>query len=255
MFSDKIEKKVKKVKQNKNEKTQEDRSNDYISNMATTTINPNPSPGGTGTTILEEENDPDFSLETSDDPELEAIKARVKAMEMESKRLKQMQSEIDQQMEKTSPKSSAAEAAAEEEAPFDKHFYEEKVEADARSVFVGNVDYGTTGEELEQHFNACGGINRVTILTNKFDGSPKGFAYIEFDDKDSVEIAMTFDETPFRGRLLKVMPKRTNTPGISSTNRPPRGQGYRGARGYRGRGELGAIYRARYGGRGYYSPY
>lgn len=55
-----------------------------------------------------------------------------------------------------------------------------------RSVYIGNVDYAATAEELEQHFHGCGSINRVTILCNKFDGNPKGFAYIEFLDKVSI---------------------------------------------------------------------
>ncbi len=47
-----------------------------------------------------------------------------------------------------------------------------KEEADSRSVFVGGVDWGTTPEELQLHFQACGTVNRVTILTDKF-GNPK----------------------------------------------------------------------------------
>ena len=66
------------------------------------------------------------------------------------------------------------------------------------------VDYGATAEELEQHFHGCGAVNRVTIQCNKFDGHPKGFAYIEFADKDSVVLAMALDESLFRGRQLKV---------------------------------------------------
>ena len=62
----------------------------------------------------------------------------------------------------------------------------------------------------------------------------------------------------FRGRQIKVLPKRTNKAGISTSNRPPRGRGrggfFRGGgRGYRGRGGFGAMRRPR--GRGYYSPY
>ena len=79
-----------------------------------------------------------------------------------------------------------------------------KVEVDARSCYVGNVDYGATAEELEQHFHGCGSINRVTILCNKFDGNPKGFAYVEFTDKDSVDTAMALDDSLFRGRQIKV---------------------------------------------------
>lgn len=51
---------------------------------------------------------------------------------------------------------------------------DEKIEADARSIYVGNVDYSTTAEELEQHFHGCGSINRVTIQCDKFTGHPKG---------------------------------------------------------------------------------
>ena len=80
-----------------------------------------------------------------------------------------------------------------------------QVEVDARSCYVGNVDYGATAEELEQHFHGCGSINRVTILCNKFDGNPKGFAYVEFTDKDSVDTAMALDDSLFRGRQIKVM--------------------------------------------------
>lgn len=72
---------------------------------------------------------------------------------------------------------------------------------------------------MEQHFHGCGSINRVTILCNKFDGHPKGFAYIEFAERDSVQTAMAMDESMFRGRQIKVMPKRTNRPGLSVTNR------------------------------------
>ena len=76
---------------------------------------------------------------------------------------------------------------------------------DGRSCYVGNVDYGATAEELEQHFHGCGSINRVTILCNKFDGNPKGFAYVEFTDKDSVDTAMALDDSLFRGRQIKVI--------------------------------------------------
>merc|ERR1712021_234059 len=211
--------------------------------MATSTIDANPGDNS----ILEDDNDPDLSLETGDDPELEAIKARVRQMEEEAAKLKQMQSEVDKQM--TSPAGSAAGVL--------NMSYEEKVEVDGRSVYCGNVDYGATAEELEQHFHGCGSINRVTILCNKFDGQPKGFAYVEFADRDSVDTAMALDDSLFRGRQIKVLPKRTNKPGITTSNRPPRGRGsgFRGAgRGYRGRGGFGAMRRPR-GRRGYYSPY
>ncbi|XP_045389783.1 embryonic polyadenylate-binding protein 2 [Lemur catta] len=97
--------------------------------------------------------------------------------------------------------------------------HKEKVEADHRSVYVGNVDYGGTAEELEAHFSHCGRIQRVTILCDKFSGHPKGYAYIEFATERSARAAVRLDDSVFRGRVIKVLPKRTNFPGISSTDR------------------------------------
>jgi polyadenylate-binding protein 2 len=111
-------------------------------------------------------------------------------------------------------------------------------ESDARSIYVGNVDYAATPEELQAHFADCGTINRVTIMCNKATGTPKGFAYIEFVDQDAVKNAVILNESPFRGRALKVTPKRTNVPGLA----------VRGGRGGRGRGVFG--YRGRGSGRG-----
>ncbi|XP_013790105.1 polyadenylate-binding protein 2-A-like [Limulus polyphemus] len=156
----------------------------------------------------------DESDQCLEDQELEAIKARVREMEEEAEKLKQLQNEVEKQMN-LSPLCLSP---------------EEKMEVDNRSIYVGNVDYGATAEELESHFHGCGSVNRVTILCDKFSGHPKGFAYIEFVDKDSVHTAMALDESLFRGRQIKVMVKRTNRPGISTTNRVPRGRFRRGSR-------------------------
>ncbi|BFZ12641.1 hypothetical protein BsWGS_15680 [Bradybaena similaris] len=189
-----------------------------------------------------------------EDPELEAIKARVREMEEEAEKLKEMQTEVDKQMNLSSPTSAPTAS------PFPTP--EEKLEADGKSIYVGNVDYGATAEELEQHFHGCGSVNRVTILCDKYTGHPKGFAYIEFADKDSVITAMALDESLFRGRQIKVVPKRTNRPGVSTTNRRPRARGYGGRGGGRGSAPYYAGYAprarrpfGRFRRASYYSPY
>lgn len=196
---------------------------------------------------------------SSIDPELEAIKQRVREMEQEAERLKMLQQSVERDVAGTQPPSHAAPAN------FGGHVVgghvfptlDEKIEADARSIYVGQVDYGITAAELETHFRGCGAVNRVTILCDKFTGHPKGFCYVEFADKDSVETAMALDGSDLKGRILKVMPKRTNKPGISSTDRGrPRGRG-RGRGGFRGRGRgaPGPIFRGRGRGRGAFAPY
>ena len=69
---------------------------------------------------------------------------------------------------------------------------------------TSKAENSTRRERFPQHFHGCGAINRVTILCNKFDGHPKGFAYVEFSDKDSVSTAMALDDSLFRGRQIKV---------------------------------------------------
>merc|ERR1711931_204767 len=141
----------------------------------------------------------------------------------------------------------------------------DKNEIDARSVYVGNVDYSATATDLEQHFHGCGSVNRVTILCDKFTGNPKGFAYVEFTDRDSVEVACQLSDSLFKGRQIKVTPKRTNIPGLSTTNRFPRSRGRGRGRGFYGGGGgyHGGGYNPRFRGRGsfrsrraqWYTPY
>lgn len=155
----------------------------------------------------------DESLYQPTDPESKAMKARMTEMAEELEKLRQMQSEVSKQMGLWSPTGIAAISLS----------LQEKKEIDDRSVYVGNVDYGATSAELEAHFRGCGSVKRVTILRNKSDGRPKGFAYVEFGSKEFIATALTMNGTLFRGRPIKLMSKRTNQPGISTTNRFPRG--------------------------------
>uniref|UniRef100_A0A2K6PI90 RRM domain-containing protein n=1 Tax=Rhinopithecus roxellana TaxID=61622 RepID=A0A2K6PI90_RHIRO len=77
---------------------------------------------------------------------------------------------------------------------------EEKVEADHRSVYVGNVDYGGSAEELEAHFSRCGEVHRVTILCDKFSGHPKGCCQKEPTSPGSApQTAGAFEDTQAPG--------------------------------------------------------
>jgi len=119
-------------------------------------------------------------------------------------------------------------------------------EADVASIYVGNVDYSTRPEELQAFFSSCGAVQRVTIMTNKFTGQPKGYAYVQFRSAEAVANAVLINDSEFKGRRLKINEKRTNIPGYGSYRGGGYRSRYRGYRGYRGRG-----YRGRYRGRHY----
>ncbi|XP_017782561.1 PREDICTED: polyadenylate-binding protein 2-like [Nicrophorus vespilloides] len=94
-----------------------------------------------------------------------------------------------------------------------------KIEADSRTVFVGNVDYGTTAQLLGKIFSKCGKIKRIYIPVNTISRKPKGCAYIEFDLSQSVEKAIEMNGFVLRGKPIQVKHKRTNKPGMSITDR------------------------------------
>lgn len=104
------------------------------------------------------------------------------------------------------------------------------------------MDWGSTPEEIQAHFQSCGTINRITILCDKWTGQPKGYAYVEFADPASVANAMVLNESLFRARLIKVTPKRTNVPGMAARGRGRGRGGYRG--GFAGHGAYGGGYGA-----------
>ncbi len=81
-------------------------------------------------------------LELEEDPELEAIKARMRELEEEVEKLKELQNEVEKQMSLSRPAVVPVVLSM-----------EEKMEADSRSIYVGNVDYGATPEELQAHFH------------------------------------------------------------------------------------------------------
>ena len=82
------------------------------------------------------------------------MKRRVAEMEEEAAKLREMQASLDKEQD---------------------NLREDREDVDNRSIFVGNVDYAASPEEIQAHFQSCGSINRVTILLDKFTGHPKGF--------------------------------------------------------------------------------
>ncbi|KAH7930298.1 RNA-binding domain-containing protein [Leucogyrophana mollusca] len=132
--------------------------------------------------------------EEAESKEIQLMKQRVEEMEREAKKLRELQAAAE----------SANGGSAESDAGVPMETEEDKTLSDSRSVFVGNVDYGATPEEIQGHFQACGTINRVTILCDKFTGHPKGFAYVEFAEPEFIDAALAMDNSLFRGRLIKV---------------------------------------------------
>ncbi|WVY91495.1 hypothetical protein V8G54_037009 [Vigna mungo] len=74
-------------------------------------------------------------------------------------------------------------------------------------LFVRNLPYTTTEEELEEHFNHIGSISQVHLVIDKDTKRSKGIAYILYTAPEFAERALKeLDNSIFQGRLLHVMP-------------------------------------------------
>ncbi|KAL3234494.1 Nucleolar protein 12 [Nakaseomyces bracarensis] len=65
-----------------------------------------------------------------------------------------------------------------------------------RSVFVGNLDFEEDEESLWKHFGTCGDIEYVRIIRDSKTNMGKGFAYVQFNELQSVSKALLLNEKP-----------------------------------------------------------
>lgn len=78
-------------------------------------------------------------------------------------------------------------------------------EFELMNIYVGNLAYNVTQEELRDAFGAYGEISSVNLITDKFTGSSKGFGFVEMPNNSEADAAIKgLNETPLKGRNLKV---------------------------------------------------
>jgi RNA recognition motif-containing protein len=81
-------------------------------------------------------------------------------------------------------------------------------------VFVGNLNYDVTREELLEVFGAAGKVLDAKVPTDRETGRPRGFAFVEFESDESAGRACEL----LNGKDLRGRPLRVN----EADNRPPR---------------------------------
>jgi len=82
------------------------------------------------------------------------------------------------------------------------------------NIFVGNLSYQTTQEELSAAFAAYGTVERVNIVTDRDTGQPRGFAFVEMTDRSAAETAISqLNGAEFHGRTLNVNEARPKPDG------------------------------------------
>lgn len=88
-------------------------------------------------------------------------------------------------------------------------------------LYVGNLAYSVTESDLMDTFSEFGEVTEVNLITDKFSGRSKGFAFVEMPDKSEAQAAIdALNETSLKGRDMRVNEARPKE------DRPRRRQRY-----------------------------
>jgi RNA recognition motif-containing protein len=72
-------------------------------------------------------------------------------------------------------------------------------------IFVGNLAYTATAEDVRQLFEAYGVVDHVNVITDRETGRPRGFGFVEMPDATAAQAAITgLNGTTLWGRPLNV---------------------------------------------------
>lgn len=73
------------------------------------------------------------------------------------------------------------------------------------NIYVGNLPYSVTEDELRDVFSGFGEVSSVKIITDKFSGQSKGFGFVEMpSNSEAKEAISALNESEIKGRRLKV---------------------------------------------------
>ena len=98
-------------------------------------------------------------------------------------------------------------------------------EGTLKNIFVGNLSFNTSEDELRQIFETYGQVERVSILTDRETGRSRGFGFVEMTNPEEGEKAITgLNGSQFGGRTINVNEARPKA------ERPGGGRGERGRR-------------------------
>ncbi len=94
------------------------------------------------------------------------------------------------------------------------------------NIFVGNLSYQTTEEDLRTAFTAYGAVERVSIVTDRDTGQSRGFAFVEMTERREAEAAIaSLNGADMNGRAMNVNEARPKTGGGGGGSRGGSGRG------------------------------
>lgn len=85
------------------------------------------------------------------------------------------------------------------------------------NIYVGNLSYQVTSDELRKAFEQFGEVSSANVVTDKFTGQSKGFGFVEMSNQANGEAAIKqMDGADLKGRNIRVNEARPRAEGTSS---------------------------------------
>lgn len=78
-------------------------------------------------------------------------------------------------------------------------------------IYVGNLSPSTSDSQLQQLFAAHGAVDSAQVITDKFTGASRGFAFVEMGEQEAQAAIRALDGTNFEGATLRVNEARPKT--------------------------------------------
>ena len=89
-----------------------------------------------------------------------------------------------------------------------------------KNIFVGNLSFGSTEQDIRALFETYGTVDRVNVVTDRDSGQPRGFAFVEMSDDGQGERAIAgANGQELGGRALTVNEAKPKTGGGGGGNR------------------------------------
>ena len=105
----------------------------------------------------------------------------------------------------------------------------------SKRIYVGNLSYQTTENDLNNLFGQVGDVESVNIITDRDTGRSKGFGFVEMGNEDAEKAIAQLNGTELNGRSITVNEARPREDRGGGGNRGGYGRGGGGGRGGRGR--------------------
>ncbi|MDQ5824764.1 MAG: RNA-binding protein [Chloroflexota bacterium] len=113
----------------------------------------------------------------------------------------------------------------------------------AKKLYVGNLPYSVTEDQLREMFSELGELSDVAVVTDRYTGQSKGFGFVEMVSDEAAQAAITkFDGQDMNGRAMVVneaKPREDRGGGGGRSYGGGGGGGGRGGGGYGGGGGRG----------------